>query len=59
MYYDITFRKTEQSKDVDYIRRPDWNSAMEWLRENGERMFSILIFKFEGEMPNQGGRTYG
>jgi len=59
MYYDITFRKTEQSKDVDYIRRPDWNSAMEWLKENGERMFSILIFKLEGEMPCQGGRTHG
>lgn len=59
MYYDISFRKTKQSKDMDYVRGPDWNSAMEWLGENGERMFSILIFKFEGEMPNKGGHTYG
>ena len=59
MYYDISFRKTKQSKDMDYVRCTDWNSAMEWLKENGGSMSTILIFQFDAEMPNRGGHTYG
>lgn len=55
MYYDISFRKTRNSKDMDYIRCPDWSSAMEWLRENGGSMSNILIFQFDGEMPSKRG----
>ena len=59
MYYDISYRKTNYSKDMDYVRCPDWNSAMKWLAENGGSMSNILIFQFEGEMPSRRGHTYG
>lgn len=51
MYYDISYRKTVETRDMNYVRFPDWNSAVEWLRENGGKMSSILILNFEGEMP--------
>lgn len=50
MYYDISYRKNLNSRDMNFVRYPDWNSAVEWLRENGSKMYDILIFKFEGEM---------
>lgn len=40
---------------MNFVRYPDWNSAVEWLRENGAKMYDILIFKFEGEMPKREG----
>ena len=53
MYYDISYRKTSNARDVDFVRCPDWNSAMEWLRENGGKMYAVLILNLEGEMPKR------